>query len=218
MRRTQPCDRAQPQRDTRYRAHIGDDCLPAGSAGHIGTAGGFDCLDRSAAAGSFNEPQQGQAQLVSHALAHQVLVLDRGVGGTAANCEVIATDDNAAAIDHGAAENKIGRCQFFKIVVAVILRHAGNLAEFAEAAVIGEHRDAFANCQPAAIMLALDPLGTAEFLGKGFATFQFVQFRLPGHSCFPCLLRAALRLVQISSIRQEPWDMLFCFPATGAMQ
>ena len=88
-RRAKAGDRAQAQRHHRHRpmfgAHRSNDGPLAQPAGQIGPALGFDRLDRPAAAGALDQPDERQPQLRRHLLRQSRLPLDRGIRRAAAH-------------------------------------------------------------------------------------------------------------------------------------
>src|SRR5262249_51135103 len=111
----------------------------------------------------------------------QVLFLDRGVGRAAAHREVVAADDDRAAIDFPAAEDEIGGRERLQIVGRVVGGLAGDLADLVKRARIDELGDAFADRHAAARVLAFYAPGPAELLRHRFTPPQLVHLRLPGH-------------------------------------
>ena len=110
-RRAQPGDRAEPQRHHRHDAHLVGDQVERGglgqAAGQVGAPGGLDRLDRAAAAGALDQPDDRHAVLRRHLLRHLRLALDRGIRRAAAQGEVVAGDDHRPAVHHAAAEHAV---------------------------------------------------------------------------------------------------------------
>ena len=104
-------DRAEAQADDRHLRHLVRDQVERGGlrqpAGQVGASGGFDRLDRSAAAGAFDQPDDRHAELGGDLLRHLGLALDRGIGRSAAQGEVVAGDNDRAAVHRAAAEHAV---------------------------------------------------------------------------------------------------------------
>src|SRR3546814_3434996 len=79
-----------------------------------------------------------QAHLLRHALGVELLLLDRGVGRPAAHGEVVAGDDDRAAVDGAAADDAVGRRQADQLAVLVIGGTAGDGADLAETAGVDQ--------------------------------------------------------------------------------
>src|SRR6185295_1238067 len=135
----------------------------------------------AAAARALDHADEGQPQIMRHALALVVLALDRGVGGAATHGEVVASDHDRPAVDLGAAEHEIRGRELHEVVVLVVLGAAGDLADLVEARGIGELGDALADGETAAVVLTLDALGPAELLGERLAPAELVHLLLPVH-------------------------------------
>src|SRR5207237_77173 len=103
-------------------------------------------------------------------------------GRAAAHGEVVAADHHRAAIDLGAAEHEVRRREGDQVVVGVVARAAGDLADLVEAAGVGELGDPLEDRQATAVVLALHALGPAQLRGELLATPQLVQLLLPIHA------------------------------------
>ena len=147
----EPGHRAEAERHPRNDADVGHDPFPAVDGRHVGAPRRLDGLDRAAAAGAFHQANERESQVVSHPLAHVVLALDGRVRGAAAHGEVVAADDDRAALDAGAAEDEVRRRERLEVVLVVVGGAAGDLAELVEAARIGQPIDALTDRQPAAV-------------------------------------------------------------------
>ena len=114
-RRAEPGHRAEPERDDRHEAHIRRRVVigqvRADPARQVGAPGGLDRLDRAAAARALDDADDRQPQIVRHLLGHQRLFADRRVGRAAAHREIVADDDDRAAVDPGAAHHAVRRHQ-----------------------------------------------------------------------------------------------------------
>jgi hypothetical protein len=118
---------------------------------------------------------------VGHLLAQQMLLLDRGVGGATAHGEVVAADHDRPAVDPGPPEDEVRRREVGEVVVTVVARLAGDLAQLVKAAGVDEPVDPLADGQSAAVVLSLDARGAAELLGKRLAPPQLLHLGLPSH-------------------------------------
>ena len=129
---------------------------------------------------TLDQPDQRQAQLVGHLLAHDVLFLDRGVGRAAADAEVAAAADRAS-VDPGTPEDEVRGQEVLEVVAAVIGREAGDGPDLVEAAGIDQGVDALADREASAVALAPHAHFPAEPVRGGLAAVQFVELRLPVH-------------------------------------
>src|SRR4051794_27016280 len=116
--------------------------------------GGLDGLDRPSAAGAFDHPDQRDAVFAGHVFRHLILVLDRSVGRSAADGEVIAEHDDRSAIDTAATEDAIGGHEAGHGALAGIVgRLAGYRADLEEGRRVEQVVDALAYREPAAGVL-----------------------------------------------------------------
>ena len=97
--RAEPGDRAEGQRDDGHGGQVGDDPLPARVGRDVRVAGVLERLDRAAAAGAVDEAHDRHPVLVGELLGHHLLGGDRRVGRPAAHREVVAADDDRAAVE-----------------------------------------------------------------------------------------------------------------------
>ena len=81
--------------------------VEAGQRRHVREAHLLERLDAAAAARAVHEPDERQPQVVRHALGVDGLLPDRGVGGAAADGEVVALHDRAAAVDASLADDRV---------------------------------------------------------------------------------------------------------------
>src|SRR5262245_49048593 len=175
-------DGAEPERHPRHRRDVVDHRFPAADAGHVGAPGGLDGLHGAAAAGALYQADQRQAQLVGHLLAEQVLVLERGVRGAAAHGEVVAAYHHRAPVDGRSSEDEVRGREALEVVVLVVGRLAGDLADLVEAPGIHELVDPLPNRQASAVVLAAHSLLAAQLLGESLAALEFLELWLPAHS------------------------------------
>jgi hypothetical protein len=188
MRRRQPCG-PEPGDGTKTKCHhrhlrhlVGDEVERRGfgqAAGQVGTAGGLDGLHRASPARPLDQPDDGHAELGGDFLRHPGLALDGGIGGPAAEGEIVAGDDDRAAIDGASAEHAVGRDEAGDVAVRPIGRLAGDAADLLEAAGVEHAVDAFAHRHASAFMLARHAVLAAEFACERLAVAQFRQFHLP---------------------------------------
>ncbi len=150
-------------------------------------------LTEPAAARALDQADQRQAQVVRHPLALVVLAPDGRVGRAAAHGEVVAADHDRAAVDLGAPEHEVRRGEGDQVVVRVVARAAGDLADLVEAAGVGELGDALEDRQAPAVVLALHALGPAQLRGELLAPSQLVQLLLPIHAAPATSLRGGDR-------------------------
>src|SRR6185436_10307032 len=202
-------DRAEAERHARDRRHVAHDPLPAVDPRHIGAARRLDRLHGAAAAGALDQSDQRQAQVVGHPLALVVLAANGRVGRAAAHGEVVAADHDRPPVDLGAAEHEVRRRERDEIILRVVSRAAGDLADLVEAAGVGELGDALENRQAAAVVLALHALGPAQLRGELLAAPQLVQLLLPVHAARPLLfLSTAIVATLWISLAQELDELL----------
>ena len=184
-RRAETGDRTEPERDDRHyghvRGHVVEAHRLADPARQIGAPLGFDRLDRSAAAGAFDDAHDRQAEFGGHALGHQRLFVDRSVSRSAAHGEVVADHDDRSAVDPSAPEYAVRGGEGFQLVVLVVGRTAGNRPGLVEAFGIDQPDDPLAHGQPAAIVLTLDFVRPAHLMRQPLAQAKLVEFSTPGH-------------------------------------
>ena len=171
----------------------------ADAAGEVGGAGRLDGLDRAAAARALDDAHDRQAEFARHLFRHQRLGGDRGVGGAAADGEIVADDNDRPAVDQPAAEHAIRRRERGEVAGGIILGLAGDGADLVEASRIDEERNALAHGQPAAVMLALDLVGAAHLArealrGASSSSSSGFQFMHSSRG------RAALRLLLVRAM------------------
>ena len=189
-RSTQPGHRAQPDPDHRHIGQIGRHHVETAGAAdttrQVGRALGFDGLDRAAAARALDDPHDRQAKRLGHFFGHQGFGSNRCIGRAAAHCEVVAHHHHRAAFDLAATEHAVGRGHAGQRVGCVVFADSRQGSHFLKAASIDQTIDALAHRETTAIMLTLDLVGAAHFMGKGLAACEFVEFRLPAHAVSPC--------------------------------
>ena len=197
-RRAEPGNRAESQRHDRNPPEIGGRVIVGevrtDPPRQVGAPGCLDRLDRTAAARALDNADDRQAQIMRHLLRHQRLLADRRIGRPAAHREIVARDDDRAAVDRRPAKHVVRRGQFDQIPVLVVPRLACNRADLVKAGTIDQSGDALAHGQLAGVVLALDPLGPAKLAHLPLAFAQLVQFRLPAHA------RSSVRFVPGQSI------------------
>src|SRR5215471_18799382 len=197
MRGAEASHRAQAEGDARHGADVVDHRLPATDSGNVGAARGLDGLDRAAAARALDETDQGQAHLVGHLLAHEVLAFDGGVRGATTHREVVAAYHHGPAIYSGAAEDEVGGSKALELVGLIVGCDAGNLADLVEATRVRELADALADGEAAAVALPLHSLGAAQLLRESLAPPELLQLRLPA-------LRTSARIGHGGGARRTP--------------
>src|SRR5262249_18999801 len=138
-----------------------------------------------AAAASFDDADDRQAEIMRHLLRHQRLGRDRGIRRAATHGEIVADHDHGAAVDPGAAEHAVGRGQVPELAGLVIFAGAGHGAGPVEGLGIAHPGDALADGEPALVALALDLLNAAHLARERFAPSELVEFGLPDHSSPP---------------------------------
>src|SRR6267154_2926323 len=160
-------------------AGAGLDVGAADAAWQIGGSLGLDGLHRTAAAGTFDDADDRQTEIVRHLLGHQGLGGDRGIGGAATHGEIVADHHNRPAIDLAAAEHAIGGSQIFELAALVIFGRTGNRADLVEALFIDQLVDPLADGEPALVALPLDLVNAAHLARERFAPGEVVELRLP---------------------------------------
>ena len=188
-RRAQPRDGAEAQAHHGHTGHVRRG-VPvragaADAAGQIGGSPGLDGLHRTAAAGTFDDADDRQTEIVRHLLGHQGLGGDRGIRGAATHGEIVADDHNRPAIDLAAAEHAIRGRQIFEFAALVIFGGTGNRADLVEAVFIDQLVDPLADGEPALVALPLDLVNASHLARERFAPGEVVELRLPVHSYPP---------------------------------
>ena len=108
-----------------------------------------------------------------------------GIGCAAAHGEIIACNDNIAAIQLAATADEIARAEIDDIAFVVIGSGAGKRTHFAERAVIQQGVYPFPNRQLAIVMMPVDLFLAAHAIGKLFAFLELFDFLFPGHAVIP---------------------------------
>ena len=181
---TEACDRAEAERDHRHKPQIVGHVLvahrgAAEAARQIGAARGLDGLYRTTTARALDDADDGQAQLVGHALGNDGFFRDGGIGRAAAHGEVVARDDDRTSVDRRATGNPVRRREALQLVLLVVAGHAGNGADLAQRAWIDQFSDPLTDGEPAAIVLAAHLVGAAHYPCVALALSQLVKLRLP---------------------------------------
>ncbi len=188
-RRAEARDRAKAQVHHGHAGHVGGGvqigARAADASGQIGRPLGFDGFDRAAAAGTLDDADDRQPEIMRHLLGHQWLGRDRGIGGAAAHRKIVADHHHRPAIDLAAAEHAIGRRQIGEFALPVIFGDTGNRADLVKAFGIYQAVDALANGEPALVALPLDLVNASHLARECFAPGEVVELRLPVHSYPP---------------------------------
>jgi aryl-alcohol dehydrogenase (NADP+) len=124
---------------------------------------------------------QRQPELAGHPLAHVVFSLDGCVRRPAAHREVVAAHDDGAPVHFGPPEHEVGRREALELVLLVVGRPAGDLADLVEGAGVHQLGDPLADRVTSAVVLSPDALGAAELLRELLAPPELIQLRLPVH-------------------------------------
>ena len=132
MGRPEPCHRTETESHAGDGADVVDHDLPTTHARNIGAPRGLDGLHRAAATRAFHETDQGQAHLVGHLLAHEVLALDGRVGGAPAHREVVAAHHDRPTVHLGPPEDEVGGREARELIGLVVGGHARDLAQLVE--------------------------------------------------------------------------------------
>ena len=180
-RRAEPRHRPERGRRHRHDRQVLHHEVEAGQRRHVGEAHLLERLDAAAAARAVHEPDEREAQVVGQALGVDGLLPDRGVGGAAADGEVVALHDRAAAVDAALADDRVRGQELGQLAVLVVGAAAGERSGLVEAARVEEPLDPLANRQPAGRVLALDPLLAAHPPRELLAPAQLLELGLPGH-------------------------------------
>src|SRR5262249_36295371 len=135
--------------------------------------------DRTAAAGAFDQTNDRHAKPRGDLLRHFRLALDRGIRRAATQREVVAGDHDGPALQQAAAKYAVTRNERGDVAPLVIRGLAGDAADFMEAAGVQQAIDAFANRQPAALMLPRDAFRPTQFTGQRAPMAEFGEFRFP---------------------------------------
>ena len=89
----------------------------ATAARQVGPPGRLDGLHRAAAARALDDADDRQAEIGRHALRHDRLLADGGVGAAAAHGEVVADHHHRAAIHQAAADDAVGGREFRQLAI-----------------------------------------------------------------------------------------------------
>src|SRR5436190_2099345 len=123
----------------------------------------------------------------SHFLRHQWFCGNRRVRRATAHRKIVADHHHRAAIDLGAAEHAVRRCQLLEFALFVVFTDAGDGADLVEAAPVRQLVDALTNGEPALVTLSLDLVNASHLAREGFAPREVVELRLPDHPHPPSL-------------------------------
>ena len=188
-RRAEARDRAEPKSDHGHAGHVGSGvqigARAADTARQVGCSPGFDGLDRAAAAGTLDDADDGQSEIMRHLLGHQRFRGDRSIRRAAAHGKIVADHDHGAAVDPAAAEHAVRRRQLGEFAARVILADPGDSADLVKTVWIHQPVDALANGEPALVVLPLDLVNASHLARERFAPGEVVELRLPGHSYPP---------------------------------
>src|SRR5690606_20201001 len=174
-------NRAEAECDHR---HFGERRQRLGENGHLGKVGtteGFEMPYRSAATGAVDQANQGQAPAHRLGFGEGEFLAQPAVVGAASHGEVVAGDEDLAAIEPGTPANDIGGREPDELAVRVVLGEAGGGADFIEAAGIGKGVEPLANGELAVRMVASDLLRSAHLPGEFLPTGILVDLGLPVH-------------------------------------
>jgi hypothetical protein len=105
-----------------------------------------------------------------------------GLGGTAADREVVRAHDHGAAIDLAPPGEATRGAEPGQLPVRVVLALARETAPLAERAIVEQRGDALAHGELATRTLSLDPLAPAHFRRKLLAPMDFLDLVLPARS------------------------------------
>ena len=180
-RRPQPGAGPERHGDHGYRGEVVDRDLPARNLGHVGEPDLLELLDASPAASAVHQANQRDSQLVRKPFRVDGLAEDRGVGGAAANGEVVALHGHPAPVDPAVADHDVGRTEPGQLAAWLVLPDARDGPRLVERPRIEEQVDSLPDRQPAAGVLSLHALGPAQLAGHGLATAKLVDLRLPAH-------------------------------------
>ena len=114
-----------------------------------------------------------------HPLGVDHLLPDRRVGGPAADGEVVALHDDAAALDLALADHHVGRQEVLQLALVVVGADAGQRAGLVEGARVEEPVDPLADGQLPGGALALDALLAAHPPRERLAPSQLLQLGFP---------------------------------------
>ena len=176
--------RHRPERRGRdgHGRQVLHDQVEAGQRRHVREAHLLERLDAAAATRAVHEPDERKPQVVCHALGVDGLLPDGGVGRAAADREVVALDDGAAAVDATLADDRVRGEELGELAVLGVGAAPGERTGLVEAARVEEPVDPLANRQPARLMLPADALLAAHAPGELLAPAQLLELGLPGHA------------------------------------
>ena len=127
-RGAEPGHRPERRGHDRDAREVRDRQLEAGHERHVGEAHLLERLDAAAAAGAVDEPHERQPHVVGEPLGVDHLLPDRRVGGAAADGEVVALDDGAAALDPPWPTTMFAGGEAGQLAVVVVGADAGERA------------------------------------------------------------------------------------------
>src|SRR4051794_35486538 len=128
---------------------------------------------------------------MGHALGEHHLLPDGGIGGAAADREVVALHHHPATLDPTAAHDHVGRREVGQLAV-LVAAHPGQSARLVKRAGVEQALDPLAHREPPAGVLPGHALGSAHPAGQSLATAELLELWLPGHRQEDMRTRAAL--------------------------
>jgi hypothetical protein len=152
---------------------------PAGVFGNLGAANLHQQLD--AAPGGIDQPHQRKAQLVRHAFDVDPLVGNGGFGRPGADGEVIHVQADLAPVNPRRAHDGVGGVDALKGPLTAVVALACQSAQLAEAARVGQVRDAFAGIHAAGGLELGQGLGAAHGFSLAAAQCAVPPVRRPIH-------------------------------------
>ena len=168
--------------------------MPVKAAGEIGVAARLRGLNRAAAARTLNDADDRDAQFLRHPFGQHGFLGDRCIGRTATHREVVARDDNRAAVDRRAPGDTIGGQETGQPALLVIGALAGYRTDLAETAAIDETFYTLTDGETPAGLLAGHLVGPPHLAGEPLPNAKLIQLRLPA------LLRLALERIVVGHL------------------
>ena len=179
--RPEPGYGAQGRRDHGHLGEKRDGHLPVGIRGNIRA---FDLLvrfDTSTAAGAIDQPHDGKAKFEGSFLAPAHLVAHCAVGGAAADREVVAANDDPAALDEPSPGDEIGRGQAGQSPGFVVDRLAGQRTDFSKRSGVEQSVDALPDREAPGLHVPGHTLFAPHLRRQGLSVLNLFEFGFPTH-------------------------------------
>ena len=179
--RAKTCTRPKRERHHGNLAHAIDDQLPAGRLWDVGAGILQEHLDGAAAARAIDQLNQWHPIFDSLFQRDHRLAADRGIRRAAAHGEIVAQHHGRAAIKFRPANDGIGRHEAVELLILIIGRDTGDLANLVKASWIDQKGHALADGELAPAALPRDRLFAAHLFRHAFPPAKLFYRLLPRH-------------------------------------